>query len=105
MERLGSAIWRRPDYRRRGVKDVPGLLLTMSPTVQWLEGRPYRDEGCCTSNAKLIGEGLGALLTDRQPIMGEPLSKERNDRSVDRLGLFQSGEMAGFLNYNQGSIR
>jgi hypothetical protein len=37
--------------------------------------------------------------------MGEPLSKERNDRSVDRLGLFQSGEVAGFLNDNQGSIR
>jgi hypothetical protein len=33
MERLDSAVWCRPDYRRKGVKDLPGLLLTMSPTV------------------------------------------------------------------------
>ena len=36
-ETIGQDIWCRPDYRRRGVKDLPGLLLTIYPTVQLTE--------------------------------------------------------------------
>ena len=39
------------------------------------------------------------------PALAKSFLKERNHRRADRLGLLQRGEVPGFLNDNQGSIR